>query len=190
MLTDVSSLPKNSKILLHVCCGACLNASVNAFKDQSLSFYFYNPNIHPYSEYLRRREALFALSYLKDLDGKLFTGEYHPEFYFRLINGFETYPERCRFCYRLRLQETAQRAAEEGFKYFSTTIIASPYQLYDVALEEALRAAETFDLAFVQFKVEKKDYRKAVENFKKSGLYYQNYCGCLFSELERFGAGG
>lgn len=188
MILEVNELPPNSRIVLHICCGPCLSASVDSFAsvDSNLLLYFYNPNIHPFSEYLKRRESLLAWLKLKNLPYSFQEGPYNLKDYFQAVSGFERYPERCRFCYRLRLHETARLAAEIGFDYFSTTIFASPYQQHEVALEEALRAGETFDLAVVHFKLEKKDYRHKVEEYKKNGLYYQNYCGCLYSELEKY----
>ncbi len=111
--------------------------------------------------------------------------EYYPVSYFDMVNGNYEKPERCRFCYRLRMLETAKKASEEGISYISTTIFSSPHQLHDIAVEEALRAAETFDLHVAHFEVSVKTYNEAVRNFKSFGLYSQNYCGCIFSEIER-----
>lgn len=187
MIVTLDSLPENEKLLLHTCCGACLNASLNVFlkKKVEVKLFYYNPNIHPYSEYLRRKQAVLAYLKERDLDIKLLPQSYDLETFFRNTNGFESYPERCRFCYRIRMIETARVGFEEGYRYFSTTILSSPYQLHEVALEEASRAAEMFDLHVVDFKIDKKDYRLAVEEFKSMGFYYQNYCGCVYSEVER-----
>lgn len=187
MIVTLDSLPDKEKLLLHTCCGACLNASLKVFlkKKVEVKLFYYNPNIHPYSEYLRRKQAVLAYLKERDLDIKLLSQSYDLETFFRNANGFESYPERCRFCYRIRMIETARVAFEEGYRYFSTTILSSPYQLHEVALEEASRAAEMFDLHVVDFKIDKKDYRLAVEEFKSMGFYYQNYCGCVYSEVER-----
>lgn len=187
MLVDLRMLPKKSEIFLHVCCGACLNSVFDIFNEASadLNLFFYNPNIHPFSEFLRRREALLAYLKLKDIDSNIEIPDYGVIDFFRAVNGFESYPERCRFCYRLRFQETAKKASEIGFKYITSTIFASPYQKKQIALEESLRAAEAFDLAVVNFEVEKKRYREKIKEFKKDGFYYQNYCGCIFSEVEK-----
>ncbi|MCX7831309.1 MAG: epoxyqueuosine reductase QueH [Actinobacteria bacterium] len=187
MLIDINMLPKKSEVFIHVCCGACLNSVFDIFNEGSidLRLFFFNPNIHPYAEFLRRREALLAYLKLRKVDLELEIPEYEVVDYFRAVNGFEDYPDRCRFCYRLRFQETAKKAAENGIKYITSTIFASPYQKKQIALEEALRAAETFDLAVVNYDIEKKRYREKVEEFKKDGFYYQNYCGCIFSEVER-----
>jgi len=188
MILEIGQLPQKARVMLHTCCGACLCASVDFFARANSEpvLYFYNPNIHPFSEYLKRRESLLAWLKLRNLPYSFREGPYTIKDFFQAVSGFEKYPERCRFCYRLRFHETARLATELGFEYFSTTIFASPYQQHEVALEEALRAAETFDLAVVHFKLDKKDYRNKVETYKRDGLYYQGYCGCLYSELEKY----
>jgi predicted adenine nucleotide alpha hydrolase (AANH) superfamily ATPase len=188
MLVEIENLPKNSRVLLHTCCSACLASSLDFFINRNSlpSIFYFNPNIHPYNEYLKRRESLLAWLKLYHPESNFIEGLYDLKDYFQAVSGSENYPERCRFCYRIRLHETAKIALELGYNYFSTTLFASPYQQHKVVLEESLRAAETFDLSVVHFIMDKKDYRKKIETYKNNGLYYQSYCGCLFSEFERY----
>lgn len=189
MIVSIEGLKKNSRVLVHSCCAACYFSLIKNIwlASRFQSIYFYNPNIHPYSEYLKRREALLATLAHEKIQAEFIPGAYDFRDFFSTVSGSDSYPQRCRFCYRLRLHETARLAAEKGFDYFTTTVLASPYQSRELVLEEASRAAETFDLAFVDYKIDKNEYRKSIEEFKKLGLYYQKYCGCLYSEVERQG---
>ena len=113
------------KLLLHTCCAPCLfypleKLSLEGFE---VTGFFYNPNIHPFAEYSRRKEALAVLA-----SGiEIIYAEYLPSEFFRAVNLKETAPERCGICWRMRLKKTAQAAKESGFQYFTTTLLVSPY---------------------------------------------------------------
>lgn len=185
MLVELSGIEGIKSILVHTCCAPCLSSIIDTLKEKSEErvYYFFNPNIHPYSEYLKRKETLERFLSLKHEAQPVNEG-YNLVRYFEMVSGSETYPDRCRFCYRLRLQEAARKASDLSIDYFTTTILSSPYQLHDVAIEEGLRAAETFDLSFVHYDI-RDHYYDGVNRLKKLGLYYQWYCGCIFSEFER-----
>jgi hypothetical protein len=186
MLKKIDDLKRKDKILVHTCCAPCLSA-IHQLLEKNLSevvLFYYNPNIHPYTEYLLRYNSLLAFTALKKMKGNLLHGSYDIKDYFRMINGTEEYPDRCRFCYRLRLQETAKKARELGIHIFTTTIFASPHQLKATALEEALRAAEVFDISVLDLEIIRDEYFDAVKAYRKTSLYYQNYCGCVFSNYE------
>lgn len=186
MLKKMEDLASKDKILVHTCCAPCLSSIIQQLEKNfsELVLFYFNPNIHPYTEYIQRYNSLLALKSLKKLKASLLHGSYDIKDYFRIINGTEDYPERCRFCYRLRFQETAKKAHDLGIQIFTSTIFASPYQRKELALEEALRAAEIFDISVLNIDISKNEYFEAIKAYKKTGLYYQNYCGCVFSNYE------
>lgn len=172
-----------TKLLLHVCCGPCATATVAALKEKhELVGFFYNPNIHPYSEY--RRRYIYAQRFFWQQKLPLLTGDYELKAYFqKLNNNFQT-PERCQACYRLRLEKTAVKAVAMGIKTISTTLLISPYQEHDKLKETGKAVAAAWDLSFYY-----QDLRHLLslsrQMAKEQELYLQKYCGCLFSEMER-----
>ncbi len=175
------------RLLLHVCCGPCgtypvLHLREEAFRVTAL---WYNPNIHPFSEHERRREALLHLAAAVGLE-VLQEPAYEMVAFLRAVAGHEARGERCRICYRLRLERTAQVAREGGFAAFTTTLLISPYQD-----EEALRTIgeEVGRAAGVPFYYERlrRGWSERGRLAKEHGLYRQDYCGCVYSEWERAG---
>lgn len=171
-------------LILHVCCAPCTIYPIKALKmkEDGLLLYYFNPNIHPYQEYQKRLESFQLLSEELGLFSEI--GNYHPEDYFQLIGANTKKPERCRFCYSLRLKETARLAKEKGIERITTTLLVSPYQEHELAREEGEKAAQEFDLEFVYYDL-RFDYYQGVNEAREKGYYCQWYCGCLFSEMER-----
>lgn len=172
------------KILLHICCGPCAIYPVETLRAQGFEVlgYFDNPNIHPYQEYLRRVEALRVFAAQAGLP-VLWRPEYDPEEFFRLVAYREQ--ERCRFCYYLRLSRTAARARREGISRFSTTLLYSRYQPRELIGEIARQAAAEAGVEFL-FEDFRPGWAEGVAKSKALGLYRQPYCGCLFSERDRY----
>jgi len=171
-------------LVLHVCCAPCAVNPLKLFGEKGekiLSFYF-NPNIHPYQEYQKRRESFWRLSQEFGLESE--EGDYRPEVYFQLIGEKTERPERCRLCYSLRLKETARLAKERGFLKISTTILVSPYQEHEIARQEGEKVAREFGLEFVYYDL-RSCYYQGLNEARGKGYYSQWYCGCLFSEMER-----
>lgn len=172
------------KILLHTCCAPCLiyPLEILKLKGFQVSGLFYNPNIHPLSEYNNRKNAVIQLKSGIDI---VFS-EYLPQEFFRCINLLEVSPGRCSICWRMRLKKTAHMAREMGYKYFTTTLLVSPYQDHDILKrignEEAL--AEGVEFYYADFR---SGFRKAHDQAKAAGIYCQKYCGCIYSEIERAG---
>lgn len=148
--------------------------------------YFFNPNIHPYAEYARRQEALARLAAAADWP-VIFADDYRPEDYFRQVAFREG--ERCRFCYLLRLRQAARVARKGKFDAFTTTLLVSPYQKHDLLREIGRAAGEEFGVPFydVDFRP---GFREGRRRARELGLYRQQYCGCIFSERERFAPRG
>jgi hypothetical protein len=172
------------EILLHTCCAPCLIYPLERLKDKGFKVkaFYYNPNIHPFSEYNRRREALEALS--KDLQIEVVWPEYRPSDFFQAINTREETPQRCAICWSLRLHKTATQAKEYGFGAFSTSLLVSPYQDQELLKQLGSQAASEAGVDFY-YEDFRPGFRKAHEEARLKGIYCQKYCGCIYSEIER-----
>ncbi len=173
------------KLLLHICCGPCsLYPIAELLKErfEEVAGIFFNPNIHPYSEYLRRRQALEEASRSDSL--KIFFPDYDMKEFFKAIVDNYSKPGRCQRCWTLRLERTATFAKEKGFDGFSTTLLISPYQDHDSLREIGRRLAQNFGLEFY-YKDFRPGFRESQTKAKEIQIYRQRYCGCIFSELER-----
>lgn len=171
------------KFLLHICCARCAIYPVKKLKSNyELIGYYFNPNIQPATEYLLRGESL--LDYAKSEDMELLIGEYTP--YTHLKSTINQLENRCEICYTIRLTETAKKARELGCYYFSTTLLSSPYQNHFKIKEIGERIAE--DLGDIEFYYEdfRVGWKEAQKIADEMNIYKQKYCGCLFSEYERF----
>jgi predicted adenine nucleotide alpha hydrolase (AANH) superfamily ATPase len=176
------------KLLLHVCCAPCSVACIRALGDEGIEpvLFWYNPNIHPYTEYLSRRDTL--RNYAENLGLSLVMEDLYGlrPFLAGLAGGKNFSPDRrCSFCYRLRLEKTAAAAKEGGFDAFSSTLFISPYQNHELLREEAALAAKTcgVELLYRDFRPL---FRSGQGEGRRLGLYMQKYCGCIFSEEERY----
>jgi len=171
-------------ILLHVCCAPCALYPVEQLRKNNFTVtqFFYNPNIHPVGEYENRKNAVKQLS----LDMQLETEYplYKPEEFFREVNLNETAPERCARCFRLRLKKTASVAKEKGYRYFTTTLLVSPYQDQELLKNIGVSVAEEAGLSFY-YEDFRPGFRQAHAQAKAKGIYCQKYCGCIYSEIER-----
>jgi predicted adenine nucleotide alpha hydrolase (AANH) superfamily ATPase len=172
------------KALLHICCAPCAIYPLTTpfFQAHDITGFFYNPNIHPYAEYIKRREALVAFADTSSLTVSYESG-YQIEDFFRAINGQED--TRCARCYRLRLEKTAQLSHHNGFAAFSSTLLYSKYQNHELIREIGEEIAATWRLTFL-YEDFRKGWQAGIEESKRLGLYRQRYCGCLYSERERF----
>ncbi len=170
------------RMLLHTCCGPCLTVPEQSFRSgYSLTSYFYNPNIHPSLEYKRRLETL--ADFCETFNVPLIVADYDMPAYFRRVVGDED--NRCLHCYSLRLGQTARFAAEQGFDVFSTTLSVSPYQDHELLRSVGSRVAEEHGVPFV-YEDFSPLYRRSVERSRELGMYRQAYCGCVYSEKERY----
>jgi hypothetical protein len=151
-------------------------------KRYEVTGFFYNPNIHPYAEYQKRRQAVE--DYSKGLNFDVIYPEYAPSEYFREINRKENNPGRCSLCWTFRMKATAKTAKENGFKFFSTTLLVSPYQDQELLRQigEAVSQVEGVDFYYEDFRP---GFRSAHNLAREKGIYCQNYCGCIYSEIER-----
>jgi len=173
-----------AKVLLHICCGPCSLYPVEALRGEGFEVYgfFYNPNIHPYLEYLRRKQAVEKASRWLGLK-MLWKDEYQLKEWLRMVSFREE--ERCQLCYHLRLQETARYARRGKFDFFTTTLLYSKQQNQELIsqLGESIAREQKVKFLFRDFRA---GWKKGIEQSKKLGLYRQQYCGCIYSEYERF----
>lgn len=173
-----------AKILLHTCCAPCLIYPLERLKIKGfqVKVFYYNPNIHPFAEYLRRKEAVEYLSKNLQLDSAY--PEYFPQEFFQAINTQEAQNLRCRICWFLRLQKTAQCAKKEGLDAFTSTLLVSPYQNQESLKQLGDQAAEAEGIGFY-YEDFRPGFREAHNAAKAQGIYCQRYCGCIYSEIER-----
>jgi predicted adenine nucleotide alpha hydrolase (AANH) superfamily ATPase len=144
--------------------------------------YWYNPNIHPMKEYKMRKNTL--VDYAKSVDAKLIIeNEYGLR---KFIEGiYPDFDNRCGFCYEIRLDQTAKFAAANGFDAFTSTLFVSPYQNHELMIKTAEAAANKYNIDFLH-----RDFRpffkEGQEKARELELYMQKYCGCVFSEEDRY----
>ncbi|MBE0446584.1 MAG: epoxyqueuosine reductase QueH [Actinobacteria bacterium] len=169
-------------LLLHTCCGPCFIYPHSLLKERyNVTSFYFNPNIHPSMEYVRRVEALAG--YCKGAGVDLRVGDYKPEEYFRQVAGTES--DRCRICYSIRLKEAAEFAAEKGYDLFSTTLSVSPYQKHDLIEMIGTEAGNKCSVEFKYWDF-RPGFRSGQDRAKELEMYRQPYCGCVFSEMERY----
>lgn len=180
-------------ILLHSCCGPCSSSVLELLsKCFDVTVLWYNPNIYPEAEYDKRLETQKQLIDAIAEDGvqaKLLVEPWRSEDYFSRIKGLENEPEegkRCLECFRIRLEETARIASERGFEWFCTTLTVSSRK-DAVAINAIGREAEAkYGVKWLpsEFKKREGNHRSIILS-EKYGLYRQEYCGCVFSLVNR-----
>ena len=170
--------------LLHICCAPCANQCVEVLKNENIEVtgFWYNPNIHPFTEHRARRNCV--RQYAEDIGMKLIEkNDYALRPFIREVA--EDIANRCVKCYEMRLFAAAQAAKENGFDSFTSSLFISPYQNHELMKEVALRAAEAYGVEFLY-----RDFRevfKAGQAYAREHEFYmQKYCGCVFSEEERY----
>ena len=171
-------------ILVHMCCGPCSSYPVPLLLEQGhqVRGLFYNPNIHPFQEYQRRQKGVEELAGLLGIE-VIYLPEYDIEKYFQDTAFREG--QRCRICYSLRLTRAAQIARRGNFDAFTTTLLISPFQKHELIRDIGEQIAEQVGIPFF-YQDFRPGYKESVIRSKEMGLYRQQYCGCLFSERERF----
>lgn len=171
------------KVLLHACCGPCMTAFDKYFREKGIEYgvFFYNPNIHPYKEYIKRFETLKMYT---DRVGVELIAEhsFRQHLWENEFNGLDA-GKRCRKCYETRLGHAAEAALENGFTHFATTLLISPYQNHEMIREIAEKAAEEFGVG-LYYKDFREYFREGQNIAREEELYRQKYCGCIYSYNE------
>ncbi len=179
---------KANSVLIHCCCAHCTAYTIEHWRRQGyeLTAFWYNPNIHPYMEHQQRLASMQSLA--KELSFSLIIDDdYEIIKYFNMVAGNEG--RRCHYCFQLRLQKTAENARKLGFEVFSSSLLISPHQKHDLLIEVGNAIAEKLAIKYLYSDMRKR-YSDSRRITKPLGLYRQQYCGCVFSERERYAGEG
>ena len=172
------------KILLHICCAPCAIYPLKILRERGNDVYglFYNPNIHPYSEYKRRLDTFEE--YAKDVGLKIIASDEYPMEEF-LRNVVFREENRCRYCYYSRLEYTAHIARRGNFEGFTTTLLYSKFQDHDEITHLGDNLAKKYGVDFCYYDF-REGWKEGIDISRRLGMYRQQYCGCIYSEKERF----
>lgn len=194
-------------LLLHSCCAPCSSYCMEYLREYFyITVFFFNPNITQQAEYEKRvaEEKRLINAYNGQILEQCFEGmnstarakriafmegDYRPQDFYEMAKGYEQCPEggeRCARCFAQRLRETAEKAAEGGFDFFTTTLSISPLKDAAVLNEIGRALAKEYGVPFLFSDFKKKNgYKRSIELSAQFGLYRQNYCGCVYSKAER-----
>ncbi len=171
-------------VLMHTCCAPCSLSCIDPLRQEGIEpvAFWYNPNIHPWKEYEARRDCL--VQFAPTIGMRLIVSEHYGlrEFVKAVAEDIEN---RCRYCYEHRLEATARYAAENGFEAFTTTLLCSLYQDHDGIASAAERYAAQYGVKFL-YRDFRPNFRAGNARAKELGFYMQKYCGCVFSEEDRY----
>lgn len=170
------------KILLHICCAGCAGVCIERLQNDGFKVtgLFYNPNIHPEEEYIRRKHDLQTVAETYGID--IIEDVYDPAVWHQAVKGRESDPEggeRCGICFELRLRRVYEYAVDRGYKYFTTTLTVSPHKNSDCinTLGNSINGDR-----FLERNFKKRDgFVQSVRISEHLCLYRQNYCGCVHS---------
>jgi len=170
--------------LMHLCCAPCANKPIDLLCGEGLtvSGFWYNPNIHPYTEYRVRKNTLVDYAAAIEMELVVVNG-YGLRDFVRAVA--EDIDGRCRYCYHSRLEAVAQYAVEHGYDSFTTSLLISPYQKHDLIAQIAREMEEKYHVSFL-YRDFRPLFREGQERARELGMYLQKYCGCIFSEEERY----
>jgi len=172
------------RILLHICCANCAIYPVKVMRDQNhqLAGFFYNDNIHPYQEFKKRLDTTKEYAAKVDLP-VTYDEEYRLEEFLAAVA--QEPQNRCEHCYRSRLLATAKQAKQKDFDGFTTTLLYSRYQRHQDIVAYGLELAEEYGLTF-HYEDFRTGWNEGIIASKEMGLYRQQYCGCIYSEKDRY----
>lgn len=172
------------KILLHICCAPCTIYPLEILRKEAgqVKGVFFNPNIHPYLEYKKRLDTVHEYAARESLEIAVAEG-YPIEDFLRKTSTMGK--DRCRYCYEVRLRYTAEQARKGLFDAFTTTLLYSRFQKHDMIRTTGEHIAREFEIPFF-YNDFRTGWEEGVRQSKEMGLYRQKYCGCIYSEKERF----
>ena len=173
-----------TSVLMHTCCAPCSLSCIDPLRAEGIEpvAFWYTPNIHPWKEYEARRDCLLA--YAPTIEMQVIVDEDY---------GLRTFVEhvasdinhRCTYCYQHRLEETARSAAEHGYEAFTSTLLASLYQDHEAIRAAAEKYARQYGVEFL-YRDFRPNFRAGNQRARELGFYMQKYCGCVFSEQDRY----
>lgn len=191
ILAEIEKSGQVPRLFLHSCCAPCSSYVLEYLSSYfQITDFFYNPNISPKEEYVKRAEELkHLIDEMPFVHKPVFLeGDYCPEEFFKMAKGLEKVPEggeRCFRCYRMRMEEAARLAAEGGYDYFTTTLSISPLKNAQKINEIGEELEKIYGVKHLPSDFKKKNgYKRSTELSGEYGLYRQNYCGCVFSKRE------
>jgi predicted adenine nucleotide alpha hydrolase (AANH) superfamily ATPase len=172
------------KILVHICCAPCAVYPVSGlrFTGIDVTGFFFNHNIHPYLEYRKRLDTVLEYAQKESLE-IIVLNEYRLEEFLAAIA--ERPDDRCRYCYSSRLEKVASAAAEGGFDAFTSSLLYSRYQRHDEIRSLAEEAGKRYGVPFY-YDDYRRGWQEGIRMSKEMGMYRQQYCGCIYSEKERY----
>ena len=172
------------KVLLHICCGPCAIYPLEVLQAEGIKVhgFFHNPNIHPYREFTKRLEAVEQLAARMALSVE-YNREYGLRDYLRRVVFNEE--ERCGLCYDMRLRAAVEQAGKRGADAFTTTLLYSRYQSHELIRHKAAQLAEQYKIPFYYHDF-REGWQQGIDMSRAMGLYRQSYCGCIYSEQERY----
>lgn len=178
-------------LLLHSCCAPCSSYVLKYLSEYfKITLLYFNPNISPESEYMKRVAEQKRLIESMPLKNKVefIEGRYEPREFYDAVKGYEEELEggrRCHICYEMRLREAAEYAKKGGYDYFTTTLSISPLKKSDVLNEIGERVGTEYGIAHLPSDFKKRNgYKQSIELSKEYDLYRQNFCGCVFSKRQ------
>lgn len=192
LLIDLDAKGVTPSLLLHSCCAPCSSYVLEYLSQYfNITIYYYNPNISYEEEYERR--TLEQQKLIQEMPVKnpiqFMQGEYETERFYDLAKGLEKDQEggeRCFRCYELRLEETAKLAKEMGFDFFTTTLSISPLKNASKLNEIGEQLSSKYEVSYLFSDFKKKNgYKRSIELSKEYDLYRQDYCGCIYSKVNR-----
>lgn len=170
------------KILLHICCAPC---AIHPLKElikssgNEVKGFFYNPNIHPAAEEEKRRQALADFAGKENFE--VIFERYDAGEFFKRVRAEQEAPLRCRICWRMRLEKTAETAKRERFDAFTTTLLVSPYQDQNAITQIGNEIGSESGIKFMAIDF-REGFRRAQQQAREIGMYRQKYCGCVYSQ--------
>lgn len=192
MEKTINSLDYTPRLLLHVCCAPCSSYVLSVLaKYFKIDIVYYNPNINTKEEYDKRLDELKRLIGTVKYDNpvSITSCTYNNMDFYNAVKGLENEPEggkRCFACYKLRLEYTAKSAKELGYDYFTTSLSISPYKNATWLNEIGISLENKYGIKYLVADFKKKNgYKTSIELSKKYNLYRQDYCGCIYSKIER-----
>lgn len=186
MEETITNLKGKPKLLLHACCGVCSSSVLERlYPFFDITVLYYNPNIYPEEEYLKRFNTLKEITLKMKIKVKLLEIGYESKEFKNISKGLENEKEggkRCTKCFYLRLEKTAKLAQKHNFDYFTTTLSVSPYKNSQKLNKIGKILSEKYNVEYLYSDFKKKEgYKRSNELAKKYDLYRQNYCGCKYS---------
>jgi len=172
------------RLLLHTCCAPCVVAPIGVLREEGfdVTLFFYNPNVHPLLEFRKRLKAVYVFADQVKLP-LIADEEYGLKEYLSTI--WPDIHARCVKCYRMRLDRTAMAAASRGFDAFTSSLLFSTQQRYNAIVKLGNDAARKHGVEFIVRDL-RGLHQQSLAEARSRSLYRQQYCGCIFSEYDRY----